>query len=399
MTRYQVCLGTVASVFSLLLAGEGFSQQASGKITFKKTVLDTVFRSEGVAVGDFNKDGKQDIAAGYVWYEAPEWKMRLTGEKAPEYDPHQYSNSFQTFADDVNGDGWMDLIVVDFPGASTWILENPQKADTPWNKYALTPCTNNESPQLLDVDGDQKLDLLFAFSPDPKNFDGPERRMGYATRAGKGPVTWATHSISEPGAPGTNRFSHGLGLGDVNGDKRPDILVPQGWWEAPAKLPADGPWKFHAAPLGENCAQMYVFDHDGDGDSDVLSSSAHAFGIWWHEQQDGGKWQTHEIDKSVSQTHALCQADINGDGLPDFVTGKRWWAHGPKGDPGSDQPAVMVWFELKREGGKPVWTPHPFDHDSGIGTQFEVVDVDGDKLLDVVTANKKGAFYFRQVRE
>jgi hypothetical protein len=95
----------------------------------------------------------------------------------------------------------------------------------------------------------------------------------------------------------------------------------------------------------------------------------------------------------------MCLADINGDGLPDFVTGKRWWAHGPTGDPGSDQPAVMYWFELKREGGKPVWTPHQFDHDSGVGTQFEVADVNGDKLLDVVTANKKGAHYFEQVRK
>ena len=377
----------------------GLAQQPSGKITFKKTVLDTVFRSEGAAVGDFNQDGKQDIAAGYVWYEAPDWKMRLTADKAPEYDPHAYSNSFQTFADDVNGDGWVDLVVVDFPGSNTWWLENPKKADTLWPKHVLTPCTNNESPQLLDVDGDGKLELLAAYSPDPKNFDGPERRMGYMKRTASSTEPWSIHAVSEAGAPGTNRFSHGLGLGDINGDMRPDILVPQGWWEAPAKLPAEGPWTFHAAPLGQNCAQMHVFDYDGDGDSDVLSSSAHAFGIWWHEQQDGGKWQTHELDKSFSQTHALCQADINGDGLPDFVTGKRWWAHGPKGDPGSDQPAVMYWFELKREGGKPVWTPHQFDHDSGIGTQFEVVDVDGDKLLDVVTANKKGAFYFRQVRE
>lgn len=388
-------------VCSLLTLGvTAGAQQPSGKVAFKKTVIDTTFRSEGVAVGDFNHDGKKDIAAGYVWYAAPDWKMQLTGDKAPEYDPHNYSNSFQTFADDVNGDGWTDILVVDFPGTNTWILENPQKADTKWNKYALVPCTNNESPQFVDVDGDKKLDLLFAFSPDPKDFDGPQRRMGYTTRAGKGPITWATHSISEPGAPGTNRYSHGLGLGDVNGDNRPDILVPQGWWEAPAKLPAqDGPWKFHSAPFGENCAQMYAFDFDGDGDSDVLSSAAHAVGMWWHEQLADGKWKTHEIDKSFTQTHALCLADINSDGLPDYVTGKRWWAHGPKGDIDPDKPAVMYWFELKREGGKPSWIPHQFDHDSGVGTQFEVADVNGDGLLDVVTSNKKGTYYFQQARE
>ena len=45
------------------------------------------------------------------------------------------------------------------------------------------------------------------------------------------------------------------------------------------------------------------------------------------------------------------------------------------------------------------FTPHVIDDDSGIGTQFTVADVNGDKLLDVVTANKKGVFLFEQVRK
>ncbi len=75
---------------------------------------------------------------------------------------------------------------------------------------------------------------------------------------------------------------------------------------------------------------MYVYDFDGDGDSDVLSSSAHMIGMWWHEQTPDG-WKTHDIDRSFSQTHAMCFADINGDGLPDFVTGKRWWRTARRG--------------------------------------------------------------------
>jgi hypothetical protein len=393
------------AVFFAILAHSCLSpavaqEKPAGKIDFQRVKIDAAFRSEGVALGDFNKDGKQDIAAGYVWYESPDWKMHVTGDKAPEYDPHNYSNSFQTFADDVNGDGWADLLVVDFPGKETWVLENPQGSDTPWKKYALVPCTNNESVQFVDIDGDKKLDLLFAFSTDPKNSDAADRRMAYSSRKSGDPRTWAAFSISAEGAPGTTRYAHGLGLGDINGDQRPDILVPQGWWEAPAKLPAqDGPWTFHPAKLGENCAQMYVYDLDGDGDNDVLSSSAHGLGIWWHEQFPDGKWQTHEIDKSFSQTHALCLADINGDGLPDFVTGKRWWAHGPKGDVGPDQPAVLCWFELSRQGGRPVWTKHQVDHDSGVGTQFEVADINGDGLLDIATSNKKGTQCFLQVRK
>ena len=95
----------------------------------------------------------------------------------------------------------------------------------------------------------------------------------------------------------------------------------------------------------------------------------------------------------------LCTADINGDGLTDFVTGKRWSAHGPKGDINPGDPAVLFWFELQRRDGKPSWMPHQIDHDSGVGTQFEVADVNGDGLLDVVTSNKKGVRYFEQTRQ
>ena len=42
--------------------------------------------------------------------------------------------------------------------------------------------------------------------------------------------------------------------------------------------------------------------------------------------------------------------------------------------------------------------PHEIDNDSGIGTQFVVADVNGDKLPDIVVANKKGVFLFEQVR-
>jgi hypothetical protein len=150
--------------------------------------------------------------------------------------------------------------------------------------------------------------------------------------------------------------------------------------------------------LGQSSSQIYAYDFDGDGDQDILNSSAHRTGIWCHEQTPEG-WKTHVISEEFSQTHALCLADINGDGLQDLITGKRWWAHGPTGDDNPAAPAVMCWFELSRQGGTAQWTPHYFDNDSGVGTQFEVVDMNGDGLLDVVTSNKKGTYYHRQVRD
>ncbi len=388
----------VAIVCCLFCGGRDATAEDGSRISFKRTQLDSKFRSEGAAVGDFNHDGKQDIAAGYVYYAAPDWKMHPVIEKPQEYDPHNYSNSFCTFADDLNGDGWSDILVVDFPGQHTWWFENPQSAGGPWKRNICTPVTNNESPQYLDVDGDGKRELLLAYSTDPANPDGPDRWMGFARRGADPHAVWSLQAISAKGAPCTGKFVHGLGLGDMNLDGRNDVLVKEGWWQSPPTDKAQGEWQFHPAKLGEDCAQIYVYDFDGDGDNDVLSSAAHQLGIWWHEQSPDG-WKTHLIDRGFSQTHALMVADINSDGLPDFVTGKRYWAHGPNGDVDPAAPAVVFWFELTRKDGKPVWIPHQIDNDSGVGTQFDVADVNGDGLLDVVTSNKKGTHYFEQVRK
>lgn len=383
-----VFLGSWAAV---CLAAEGGTS-----VAFKRTQLDPVFRSEGVAVGDFNGDGKLDVAAGSVYYAAPDWKIHSILEKPNAFKPSGYSDAFFTFAADLNGDDRTDVMTIGMPGGPTWWFENPGAVGGPWKRHVAVTVTNGESPAWTDVRGDGRRDLLFGYSPDPKNPDSPLRRMALA-RPGNDPTApWPIRTFSAANCPGSAKYAHGLGVGDINGDGRNDVVIKQGWWEAPAEKNRPE-WTFHKANLGQDSAQMIVYDFDGDGDNDVLSSSAHRFGIWWHEQTPTG-WTTHEIDKSFSQTHALCLADINGDGLPDFVTGKRWWAH-MGGDPGSRDPAVLVWYELRRKAGRPVWTKHLIDDDSGVGTQFEVADVGGDGLLDVVTSNKKGVYYFQQTRK
>lgn len=377
---------------SLTLA---LTHSASAEIKFKKTVLDTKFRAEGVAVGDFNKDGKLDIATGEGYYAAPDWKLHPIREQVREFKGDGgYSKCFQAWTDDFNRDGWDDLLVVEFPGTPTVWLENPKGVERPWPVHVAVPVTNNESPEYLDVDGDGKRELLCSCPADPKAAPGKGVCIALARPDADPTALWKVEAISAPDAPMTGKFYHGIGKGDIDGDKVNDVLTPAGWWKRP-QSPGDGGWKFTEAKLGEPCAQMYVYDFDADGDADVLSTAAHKLGMWWHEQTKDG-WQTHKISELFSQTHALNFVDLNGDKLPDFITGKRFWAHGSKGDVDPGAPAVLYWFELAIKDGKPTWTPHKIDDDSGVGTQFQMTDVNGDGRLDIAIANKKGVFLFEQ---
>ena len=95
----------------------GYGQPLDGSPPeFKKHVLSNDFISEGVAVGDVNKDGFPDILAGPCWFEAPDWKRHEIAAAGGFQCTTQYSHSFLDYSMDVNLDGWTDLIVIDFPG-------------------------------------------------------------------------------------------------------------------------------------------------------------------------------------------------------------------------------------------------------------------------------------------
>lgn len=377
----------LAAVF--LLGGSRVLPSPGADIAWKKSVLDTEFRSEGVAVADVNRDGQPDILAGNLWYEAPHWTPHEIAPPQKFDAAHGYSDSFLNFAADVNRDGWPDQIRIDFPGKPAVWRENPQGKPGPWKEHPLWRSACNESPAFADLLGNRRPVLVFPYD---------EQFMAWYEPNKDRRKEFLVHAVSEANAPGMQRFSHGMGVGDINGDGRADILCTKGYWEAPRDR-RTGPWKFVPADLGPDCAQMAVCDVNSDGLPDVITSSAHNIGIWWWEQKRGASGPTftqHVIDSTFSQSHSLVLADINGDGVQDIVTGKRFWAHGPTGDVNPGDPAVVTWFELRRKKDRVEWIRHTVDNDSGIGTQFVVTDVNGDGLPDIVTSNKKGVHLFLQ---
>ncbi len=389
----------------LLLSGACAFAADHELIEWEKRHLDGVFYSEGACHGDFDRDGAVDLLSGPFLWLGPAFEKQVEIFSPKAFDPQGYSDNFFNFPHDFNGDGWLDVLVIGFPGLDSRWYENPGEAGGHWPVHLAMEKTDNESPAFIDLTGDGLPEIVCSV-------DGT---LGYATpnpEHPEAPFTW--HALSPENAVG-GRFTHGLGVGDVNGDGRLDVLEKERWWEQPESLEGDPVWKSHRFALGNpGGAQMYVYDFDGDGDGDILTSlAAHAYGLAWFEQTGEGTDRSLEqylitgkdplenkYGLAFSQMHAIAMADIDGDGVEDVVTGKRYWAHGGK-DPGGKDPAVLYWFRTVRnpEGkGGVDFVPYQIDDDSGVGTEVKTGDLNGDGLLDIVVGNKKGTFIHFQKR-
>jgi hypothetical protein len=204
-------------------------------------------------------------------------------------------------------------------------------------------------------------------------------------------------------------------------------------------------------------SHMFAFDVDGDGDQDVISADwAHGWGLSWYEQTmpvgscigfpssdtaggtpaDASVKQcfvrhpitgTNDIPDlaayhvAFSQPHAMQLVDMDGDGLPDIITGKEWMAQPyQQGDPDPDGTPVLYVFRLVRDAsppqsGKAHFEPHlvnaavpagvardagafpaKWSGGSGIGTQVAIgqINPQTDAIMDICIASKLGLFVY-----
>ncbi len=384
---------------ALLVAGAAGAFAGDALPSYKKLTITEKFYCEGAYYADFNKDGKLDVVSGPFWYEGPDFQKAHEVRPPKAFDPKGYSDNFLTYTADFNGDGWPDIFYVPFPGAAGSWFENPQGKEGHWKAHLAWKKVDNESPMWGDINKDGKPELIF-------NTGG---QLGYAVwDPAKPDAEWTFVPVTPKG--GYGNFQHGIGFGDVNGDGRNDMLEQGGWWEQPADAKPGDPWKKHPFQFAAAAAQMFTYDIDGDGLNDVLTTwQCHQYGLVWYKQikDDKGEitWKQNVIlpikpdlksdALRISQLHAFDLADVNGDGVLDVLTGKRFWAHGPGGDAEPSAPAVVYWFIVKRNADKSVeFTPLKVDDNSGVGTQVAAADLNGDKVPDVIVGNKKGTFIF-----
>lgn len=343
-------------------------------------------RYESVSVFDVNNDGILDIVSGAYWYEGPTYRKR---HKIAEISTHNdYYDSFANIPLDINGNGYLDFITGSWFNENLRWYQNPKSANTKWTEHTVAKVGNIEAICAWDIDQDGILEIV------------PNVLFG--------PVTIYKLILDAKGVP-TGKFSaheifegpqyHGLGAGDIAGNKRMDIVLNHGWLEAPAK-PYEQEWIWHPEfkLFNSSSVPIIVADVNSDGINDIIVGAGHDYGLSWYEQRfncNGERfWQMHPIDPWNSQYHTMQWVDIDNDGEKELITGKRYRAHNTA-DPGATEDYGLYYFKWTGENFvKQVITYGGLRQTTGTGLSFATADLTGNNMLDIIVAGKDGLYIF-----
>ena len=378
---------------------------------FRKQQLSDFYYSWDSAAADFNRDGVLDVVSGpYIYYGPDYRKSREIWLAHSSSETNEFAGeSNMEYAADFTGDGWPDVITVNYgfgAGAGVELYVNPKGEGRRWDKYKVVDAVQSEIAILKDLDGDGVPTLIYCgdgyvryAKPDPANPTGK----------------WIVHNVSEKGY-GT---AHGLGVGDINGDGRLDIVSPYGWWEHPAPGSNQESWPYHPEAFARyrrgifGGSVMAVYDVNGDGLNDVVTSlDAHGWGLAWFEQKRDSAGKISFVEHMImddfstknaggvtfSELHGSTFGDVNGDGIPDFIVGKRYFSHLDTNiDPNPRGAPVLYWYQTVRNPKAPggaEFVPHLIDNHTGVGSDVLAVDLNKDGALDLVTATRFGTFIY-----
>jgi hypothetical protein len=345
-------------------------------------------RFESAGVFDVSGDGKPNIVSGAYWYETPDIRTQHPVGEVPA--AGEYYDDFSTIPMDINGDGRLDFITGGWWGDTLRWRENPGDPAKEWPEHIIARTGNVETTRAWDVDGDGQLELV------PNTPGGP--LVVYKLKLderGLGTGIFEAHTIY------SFNQGHGLGYGDLTGNGRGDFVLANGWLEAPADT-FNGEWTFHPDfELGTASIPILVVDVNGDGLNDLIVGQAHPYGLDWWEQKldDSGNrlWVKHPIDPFNSQYHDLHWVDLDGDGQPELVTGKRYRAHCGH-DPGDYDDVGIYYFKWNGES----FTKQVIDYGSpgigkGCGIHFAIADLTGNGRLDIVAPGKDGLYFYENL--
>jgi hypothetical protein len=357
-----------AGMMASMLLGLSFPAWAA--IPFERVIVDDNGPKDPWAkiAADIDRDGFADIVIGgqagpLVWYKYPDWTKHVIAK-----------GGYRTVdgeAGDIDGDGDLDIVM----GGLIW-YENPlsdgDPAKTPWTAHNIADHPTHDI-ELGDLDKDGHLDVV---TRDQSDFGHNAGNKIYLWRQEKG-STW-THRIIE--CP----HGEGIALGDISGDRYPDIFIGGIWFENPGTT-REGVWQAHKFCDWHPSASVEVADLNGDGRPDVLLAPSELRGNWyrlsWFEapadpRQTG--WTEHVIVNRIEcVVHGLATADFDGDGSIDIATSEMHQGEDP------DEVAIF----LNRNKGA-AWDKQVLSTKGSHCIQACDIDSDGD--MDLVGANWSG---------
>ncbi|QHN04295.1 VCBS repeat-containing protein [Granulicella sp. WH15] len=343
--------------------------------------------AEGISALDINGDGFNDLLSGAYWYENP-------GAHGGDWKQHQFRavGTHEEFVSDcgewivdVDHDGLPDLVTAGWIANGLWWYKNPGASAAPgtlWQREKITDSYDTEGGAFADINGDGKPDVALA------HYD-------------KGGILWVDFSGPRPKVHHVDKDQHdghGIGVADVDGDGKADLLTPYGWYK---NIDANSDqWEWHGDwRLGDAGFPILGYDVNHDGKMDLIYGQGHGYGLFWLEQSGSGagrRWTQHLIDESFSQSHALRLADIDGDGQPELITGKRYRGHSGN-DAGSYDPVVLYAYRIGKTGTFTRFTLS-YNGTASAGTQILAEDFDHDGDLDIATAGKLGVHFLENLK-
>ena len=352
----------------------GPNRDLSGKEKqgWTKHVIYTGFNSATAVASDFTGDGKIDVITNSGrntrLLVGPHWNEVIIDDTAER-------NCIHSDILDVDGDGDPDYIAARYsPGLIFW-LERPQyPLSDPWPYHLIDDRIDGVHGLLVgELDGEGKAELL-ATSAQPQGAF-PNSLVWYRVPPHpRSAERWERHVFADRDASG---LSHYLGLGDVNGDGRPDVASAAkggptatpgsgewfAWWEAPAN--PERVWIKHVLSDQEpGATNIHPADVNADGRLDFVASRGHGQGVFWLEAP---QWTIHEIHPTLKGPHCLVVADLDEDGDPDAATCAK-----------DDQ--VAIWFE---NDGRGHFKSHRVGQDQK-AYDIRAVDMDQDGDLDLL---------------